>query len=114
MLVIGKVSLLNQERRINNKNNAPSLRRNEIQDSVSFKAFEDLFIQELKLLRTKGWTSHLAGKIQVIARGVNPNDKAVLAEIDSIKRDNSAEKPLLHFVNEVLPPLLGAGGLKKL
>lgn len=83
-------------------------------DTVSFKAHEDIFLENLRKLCKEGWNNHLGGKIQVIARGVDSNHPDVIAEFDKIKEDSSIPKRVKYFVFEELPGVLGKGGLEKL
>jgi len=110
MLVISKVSLFHQERRINNKNNTLSLRRNELRDSVSFKKREELFLTKLRELYKNGWNGQLVGKIQIIAHDVDPKHPEVIAEFKRIEEDLTIGEGVKNWILKELPKLIGIGG----
>ncbi len=113
MLVVGKVPLFNQERRINNKNNAVSLHRNEMQDSVSFKKREDMFIITLDKLCKEGTGDRdLMALAQGLARDVVPNHPNVLAAFENIKSNSSIPEGVRAWILEDLSKLIGKGGNK--
>ncbi len=110
MLVVGKVPLFHQERRINNKNNALSLHRNELQDRVSFKKREDSFIRTLWLLCKNEGDRNLLDKLQGLAHDVDPNHPRIKATLKEIAQDSSVGNGIKDWLKEELPQIIGIGG----
>ncbi len=110
MLVVSKVSLFCQGRRINNKNNEPSLRRNEMNDSVSFRKREKSFIKALGTLCKNEGDRNLMATVQGLAHDIDPKHPDVIAELERIKNDSSIGKGIQRWILEELPEMMGVGG----
>jgi len=110
MLVVGKVQLFHQERRINNKNNAVSLHRNEMQDSVSFKKREESFIKALWLYCKNEGDRNILDRLQGLAHDVDPNHPRVKATLQEISDDSSVGNGIKDWIKEELPQIIGIGG----
>ncbi len=101
---------------LNNTKNAqsrPQLRLKTLdRDTVSFKANESLFLEQISKLCKRGFNSFVAEAAEAYAHSVNPNDPRIVAEFERIAKDTTIDKFVQRVILGRLKSAMGIGGGK--
>ncbi len=83
-------------------------------DTISFKADERLFLEQIAKLCKKGLNSDVEGLAQAYAHSVDKTDPRIVAERARIEADRVIKPYVKKFILEEIWPEIGKGGVKDL